>query len=56
MKLRNRKTGEIGEFKPFIIDEKIAVWIENKSYPEYRYNSLAGLVAEWCDVEDNNES
>lgn len=52
MKLRNKKTGEIGELKPFIIDDKIAVWIENKSYPEYRYNSLAELNEDWEDYEE----
>ena len=52
MKLKNKKTREIGELKPFIIDEKIAVWINNKSHPEYRYNSLAELNEEWEDAPE----
>lgn len=52
MRLRNKKTGEIGELTSFVIDELIAVWVENKSCPEYRYNSLADLNEEWEDYEE----
>lgn len=52
MKLRNKKTKEIGNLKPCFNDEKIAVWVENKSSPEYRYNSLAELSAEWEDYKE----
>lgn len=55
MKLRNKKTGEIGNLKPYGGDEKIWVWIDNKSKPEYRYNSLAELNEEWCDYEEPKE-
>ena len=50
MKLRNKKTGEIGNLKPYGGDGKIWVWIGNMSKPEYRYDSLAELNAEWCDA------
>ena len=48
MKLRNKKTGEIVEFKTPVcmVDEKYS----------YQYDSLAELNAEWCDVEDDDES
>lgn len=52
MLLKNKKTGEIGNLKPYGGDEKIWVWIDNKSKPEYRYNSLAELVSEWEDYEE----
>ena len=54
MKLRNKKTGEIGELKPFIVDERIAVWVDNKSHPEYRYKSLTELNAEWEDAPEES--
>lgn len=50
MKLRNKKTGEIGNLKPYGGDGRIWVWIGNMSKPEYRYDSLAELNAEWCDA------
>ena len=53
MKLRNKKTGEIGRLLPYGgEDGKIWVWIDNMSRPEYRYNSLAELNAEWEDCEE----
>lgn len=56
MKLRNKKTGEIGNLMPYGgEDGKIWVWIDNKSRPEYRYNSLAGLNKEWEDYEEPKE-
>lgn len=53
MKLRNKTTGEIGNLKPYEEDGRIWVWIGNMSKPEYRYNSLAELNAEWCDYEED---
>lgn len=52
MKLRNRKTGEIGNLNPYGEDGRIWVWIGNISKPEYRYNSLAELNEEWEDVPE----
>jgi hypothetical protein len=52
MKLRNKKTGEIGNFKPYGDDERIWVWIGDKSNPEYRYRTLAELNEEWQDYEE----
>ena len=55
MKLRNKKTGEIGNLKPYGNDGMIWVWIGNMSEPEYRYNSLAELNEEWEDYEEPKE-
>ena len=52
MRLKNKKTGEIGNLKPYDGDGKIWVWIDNISRPEYRYNSLAKLNEEWEDYEE----
>lgn len=55
MKLRNKKTGEIGNLRPYGGDGRIWVWIDNISEPEYRYNSLAELNEDWEDCKDPNE-
>lgn len=56
MKLRNKKTGEIGNLAPRgCEDERLWVWIDNKSKPEYRYNSLAELNEEWEDYDEPKE-
>jgi hypothetical protein len=52
MKLRNKRTGEIGNLNPYGNDGRIWVWIGNKSNPKYRYNSLAELNEEWEDYEE----
>lgn len=53
MKLRNKKTGEIGNLLPYGgEDGKIWVWIDNISRPEYRYDTLAELNAEWEDATE----
>lgn len=52
MKLRNKKTGEIGRLQPYGGDGRIWVWIDNISRPEYRYSSLAKLNEEWEDYEE----
>lgn len=59
MKLRNRKTGEIVDFRylqsDYVAPLVLTTYKNNK--PEmYSYNSLAELNAEWCDAEDDNES
>lgn len=56
MKLKNKKTGEIGNLvNRGLEDERIWVWIDNISKPEYRYNSLAELNEEWEDYEEAKE-
>lgn len=55
MKLRNKETGEIGNLKPYGEDGRIWVWVDNLSSPEYRYDSLAELNAEWEDYEEPKE-
>lgn len=53
MLLKNKKTGEIGNLLPYGgEDGKIWVWIDNISRPEYRYDTLAELNAEWEDVSE----
>lgn len=52
MKLRNKKTGEIGKLQPYGDDGRIWVWVDNMSKPEYRYDSLAKLGDEWEDYEE----
>ena len=53
MKLKNKKTGEIGNLVPHgCEDERLWVWIDNMSKPEYRYKSLAELNVDWEDYEE----
>lgn len=52
MKLKNKKTGEIGWLENYYgdTDEKLIAVLDKKS--EYHpYNSLAELNEEWCDYE-----
>lgn len=55
MKLRNRKTGEIVEFR-YLQSDHVAPLVlttyENDKPEMYSYTSLAELNAEWCDVEE----
>lgn len=60
MRLKNKKTGEIIETQEIYENLGGKIRIRKKaeeidSY-EYIYNSLAELNAEWCDVEDDDES
>lgn len=55
MKLKNKKTGEIGRLQPYGGDGRIWVWIDNISRPEHRYSSLAKLNEEWEDYEEPKE-
>ena len=53
MKLRNKKTGEMGNLVSHgCEDERLWVWCDNISKPENRYNSLAELNEEWEDYEE----
>lgn len=59
MKLRNKKTGKIVEFHYLQNDyvSPLVLTIMCNGKPEMiSYNSLAELNAEWCDVEDDDES
>lgn len=58
MKLRNKKTGEIGNLLPWV-DYKtkkemshFAVMLDNRSKEPLSYNSLAELNEEWEDYEE----
>ena len=56
MKLQNKKTGEIGYLENHgLEDERLWIWIDNVSKPEYRYNSLSKLNEEWEDYEEPKE-
>lgn len=59
MRLKNKKTGEIVEFR-YLQSDHVAPLVlttyENDKPEMYSYNSLAELNAEWCDAEDDNES
>ena len=50
MKLRNKKTGEI---KDVVYPGRFVL---NDGSSIKTYDSLAELNAEWCDVEDDDES
>ena len=52
MKLKNKKTGEIGNLKSYNGDKRVSVWIDYESEPDYIYNSLAELNEEWQDYEE----
>lgn len=56
MRLKNKETGEIGELQ--ITEKHCAVAVGNgtASCGIEIYSSLAELNAEWCDVEDDDES
>lgn len=57
MKLRNKKTGVVGEVV-YISTSTGDILVSNIHDQEewYHYKSLAKLNAEWCDAEDDNES
>lgn len=50
MKLRNKKTGEIGELAYF--DSKMYILIDDELKTDQRYDSLAELNEEWEDYEE----
>lgn len=50
MKLRNKKTGEIGEFTYFA--DKVYVLVNNELKTNLNYTSLAKLNKEWEDYEE----
>lgn len=58
MKLRNKRTGEIGEFR-YLQSDYVAPLVlttyENDKPMMYRYNSLAELNEEWEDYEEPKE-
>ena len=54
MKLRNKKTGSLGELKDFINDGLIVSFSYGTGVAGYRYDSLAELNEEWEDAEDIN--
>ena len=58
MKLKNKKTGEIVEFRYLQSDYVAALVLktyENDKPEMYRYNSLAELNEEWEDYDETQE-
>jgi protein involved in sex pheromone biosynthesis len=55
MKLRNKKTGEIGKPAFIGVDYEITILPEDKNKKARYYNSLAELNAEWEDYEEPKE-
>lgn len=56
MKLRNKKIGEIGYFYFANWDSSVLIIVDRNGIQLAKYNSLAELNEEWCDVEDDDES
>ena len=55
MRLKNKKTGEIVEFRYLQLDHVaplVLTTYENDKPEMYTYNSLAELNAEWCDAPE----
>lgn len=50
MKLRNKKTGDIGELTYF--DSRMYILIDNELRTDLNYNSLSELNKEWEDYEE----
>ena len=50
MKLRNKKTGEIGEL---VSNNRTLIYVDN--VPKYEYNSLLDIYVEWEDYEEPKE-
>ena len=55
MKLKNKKTGEIGKPTFISVDYEIAVLPDDKSKTAYYYSSLSELNKEWEDYEESKE-
>lgn len=53
MKLRNKKTGDIGELTYF--DSRMYILIDNELRTDLNYNSLSELNKEWEDYEEPKE-
>lgn len=55
MKLRNKKTGEIGYFCFANWDDPVLIIMDRNGVQLAKYNSLSELNAEWEDVEEPKE-
>lgn len=56
MKLKNKKTGEIGNFCYGYTNELCVSWQKDDGFwGKQEYNSLAELNEEWCDYEEPEE-
>lgn len=51
MKLRNKKTGDIGDYLCVIQDDDIKLWNYNNNYENYCYKSLSEFDKDWEDYE-----
>lgn len=52
MKIRNKKTGEIGNLKSFSNDKRVCIWVHKETDLDYIYNTLAELNEEWEDYKE----
>ena len=55
MKLRNKRTGEIGKPAFIGVDYEITILPEDKNKKARYYKTLAELNEEWCDYEEPKE-
>lgn len=51
MKLRNKKTGEHGDYLCVIQDDDIKLWSATNSYETYHYKCMSEFINEWEDYE-----
>ena len=51
MKLRNKKTGNIGDYLCSIQDDDIKLWSATNSYETYHYKCMSEFINEWDDYK-----
>ena len=54
MKLRNKNTGEHGDYLCAIQDDDIKLWSATNSYETYHYKRISEFINEWDDYEPVN--
>ena len=55
MKLKNKKTGEIGKPAFIGVDYEITILPEDKNKKARYYKTLAELNEEWCDADKDSD-
>ena len=51
MKLRNKKTGDIGDYLCAIQDDDMKLWSATNSYKTYHYKCMSEFINEWEDYK-----
>ena len=51
MKLRNKKTGDIGDYLCVIQDDDIKLWSSTNSHETYHHKCLSEFINEWEDYK-----